>query len=311
MKIIYGLEKVPTSKKTSVVAIGMFDGVHKGHQKIIKTAVKRARETGRSSVAVTFNRHPWEVLKPGSHPPILTSTPLKLRLIEALGVDLAIVIPFTRKFALLEPSQFVERISNRLKIGEIVVGKNFHFGRGASGDAVFLKKYGREQGFKVTSVPLIKTDGASISSTRIRNLLQKGDLTGVKAILGRFPLITGKVVKGVKRGRELGFRTANIQTLEKASIPGSGVFAGYIRVLPGSRKRKCAVSVGTTPTFGGVKPQIEVHIIGFKGDIYGKDIEMEIVSKLREQKAFSSGKALAEQVEDDIERTSSLLAAIR
>jgi riboflavin kinase/FMN adenylyltransferase len=289
----------------------MFDGVHKGHQKIIKTAAKHAKETGKRSVAVTFDRHPWEVLKPGTHPPLLTSTPLKLKLVGALGVDLAVVIPFTKKFASLKPAQFVEQLRSKLRIDEIVVGENFHFGRGASGSAEFLKKLGRQTGFRVTSVPLVRADGAPISSTRVRQLLHKGDLAAAKAILGRYPLLSGKVVKGVKRGRELGFRTANIQTPDKASLPGSGVFAGYIRVLPGPRRRNCAISMGTAPTFGGVKPQIEVHILGFKDDIYGKEIELEIVSKLRDQKAFRSSQELAEQVGEDIEKAKALLEAVR
>lgn len=311
MKIYRGLDNLPSSKKPCVIAIGMFDGVHKGHQKIIRTAVTHARKTGIRSTVVTFDRHPWEVLKPGSHPPLLTSAPLKLRLIAVLEADLVVVIPFTRKFASLKPAQFVEELRNRLRIEEIVVGENFHFGKGASGSAQVLKNLGREMGFRVTSVPLVKADGAPISSTRLRQLLKKGDLAAAKAILGRYPLVTGKVVRGARRGRELGFRTANIQTMDTASLPGSGVFAGYIRILPGKRKKKCAVSIGTAPTFGGVKPRVEVHILGFKDEIYGKDIELEIVSRLRDQKAFPSSQALAEQVAQDIERAKAALQAIR
>lgn len=306
MRIVYGLENIIPSHRRSVIAIGMFDGVHKGHQRIIKTTVKKAKQKRAQSVVFTFNRHPLEVVKPGSHPPILTSSPLKARLIELLGVDLLVVIHFTKTFSELSPNEFVNKISQTMNIEEIVVGENFRFGKGAAGDVAFLKSYGKNKGFQVTSLSLVKAEGDSISSTRIRRLLKEGNLTAVRSILGRFPIVTGLVVAGVGRGSLLGFHTANIETPDKASLPGRGVYAGFIRIGEGRRK-KCAISIGTAPTFSGTKSRLEAHILGFKGDIYGKQVELEIKAKIRDEKKFEDARALARQIARDVKRVKEIL----
>jgi len=278
----------------------MFDGVHKGHRRIIKTAVKRAKEIGAQSVVLTFDRHPLEVIKPGSHPSLLTSPALKARLIELLGVDLLVILPFTKKFSQLSPKQFLDKIRENLKIEQIVVGENFRFGKGAAGDVTFLKEYGQSHGFEVKSLGLVKADGESISSTRIRRLLKEGNLSAVKSFLGHFPIVTGRVVSGAGRGSFLGFHTANIETPDWASLPGKGVYAGFVKI-EGGRRRRCAISIGTAPTFSEKKRRLEAHILGFKGDIYGKSVELEVRARIRDEKKFEDAQALAEQIARDVE----------
>lgn len=307
MKVIYGINKIPSSKKISVLAIGMFDGVHKGHRKIIKTAVARAKERDGRSVVLTFDRHPAKILKPESHPPILTPVPLKLRLFEELGVDITVVVRFTKSFANLGPAEFIDLITSKFKVAEIVIGRNFHFGRKGAGDTPFLKEYGLQHGFKVVSLALVKEKRGKISSTRVRGLLQKGDLKGVRSILGRHPLVWGKVIKGAGRGGQLGFHTANIRCLDRASLPGKGVYAGYIRILPQSKKRKCVIAIGTAPTFKESKPRLEAHILDYKGNIYGKEVELVVITRMREERVFEGGKALAEQVAKDIDKARKIL----
>ncbi len=307
MKVVYGLEKLPSSRKKIVLAIGMFDGVHKGHQKIIKTAVERAEEKGAKSVVITFDRHPAEIVKPDFHPPTLTPLDLKLKLFKELGVDLTVVIKFTKHLSNLEPDEFIRLIVSRFRIVAIVVGFNFHFGKNRIGDITFLRKYGLHHGFKVISIALVKQKGESISSTRVRRLLQSGNIAAVRSILGRNPLLWGKVIKGSGRGRQLGFHTANIKCLNSVSLPRRGVYAGYIRILPHTQRRKCVIAIGKAPTFKEIEARIEAHILDYKGNIYGKDIELEFLTRIRDEKTFPSGEALTEQVKKDIERTRKIL----
>jgi len=290
------------------VAIGVFDGVHQGHQRIIKTAVDDAKKLNAQSVVVTFRPHPLGVLMPGKYPPILTGLDLKIRLIERLGVDLMLVINFTREFARTSAQCFIDEVLiKKLNVLEVVVGEGFRFGKNEAGDVDFLLNSGRKSGFKVKSVPLVLVDEKVISSTRIRNLLRNGKIDEAGRILGHYPKLMGKVIQGCGRGRDVGFCTANIETEDKASVPCEGVYAGFVRL--NDKKRACVVNIGPCPTFNIKEPRIEAHIIDFNEDIYGNKIEIEIIKNLRGQKKFKDKKALSVQINEDIEQTKKILCA--
>lgn len=304
MKVVYGLENIKPLKKPSVVAIGVFDGVHLGHQEIIAKAVDEARKRGASAVIITFDPHPQAIMKPKRRLHVLTSLHLKIELIEQLGADTALIITFTEEFSQLRAEKFAEKILiGILNTVCVVVGAGFHFGKGAAGDVNFLKEYGKKHNFDVVSVPLVLAGGRPISSTRIRSLLSQGDLDGAKAILGRYPRITGTVVKGFGRGSTaLGFPTANIATPDVASVPSKGVYAGLIR-LDWGKEYPCVIDIGTSPTFEkkSKKVEIHVHMPGLRADLYGQKVEVEIQLRIRDEKRFSDEAALKDQIKRDIE----------
>jgi riboflavin kinase/FMN adenylyltransferase len=304
MEVVFGIENLQPTKKASVVAIGVFDGVHLGHQAIIRRVLKEARKMDAQAVVITFEPHPSRIIKPESHSPILTGIKLKTELIEELGVDILLIIKFTKEFSQLTPEEFVSRLLVKLlRTVCVVVGEEFRFGKNAAGDVDFLKKYGKEHNFDVISVPLVLTEGKPISSTRIRSLLFEGNLERAKAILGRYPRFIGVVVRGHGRGDSiLGFPTANIETPDTASVPGQGVYAGWIRLASGE-PQMCVIDIGTSPTFEkqSKKTEIHVHVPGLSADMYGKHVEVEIQLRIRDEKSFLDEKALMEQIASDIE----------
>lgn len=306
MKIAHSLNNLSLDKKKSVVTIGVFDGVHKGHQKIVKTLVAQARKKKLPSVVLTFKPHPFEVIKEGSHPPILTSFKLKTELLRELKVDCLVEIPFTKTFARQSAKKFVEDILiKKLKVACLVVGEDFRFGAGSKGGISLLKDYAKKHRFEVIVIPKLLLDGKEVSSTQIRKLLKAGEITKAKEALGHFPRLTGCVVKGHQRGKKFGFATANLKTPDKASIPKNGVYAGFVRI--NKTRKPCVIDIGTSPTFGKTRTIVHTHIFHFDQDIYGKELEVEIWSYLRDEKAFSSEKELANQIKKDIEQAKKLL----
>lgn len=298
MKVIQGLDSSELNKETSVAAIGVFDGVHRGHQKVINEAITQARNIGARSVVITFNKHPREIIKPGSHPPILTSPELKKRLIAGLNADLLVVIEFDKLLASLKPDEFMDLICQRIGIIKIVVGENFRYGAAAAGNLEVLQAYGAAKKIEIFGIPLLKMRDQTVSSTWIRAQLKAGDIDSVKEALGRFPLVTGTVVPGHGRGGSLGYHTANIRTREKAMLPSEGVYAGYIWV--GDRKYPGAINIGKNPTFGGERRQLEVFILDFDSDVYGEEITLEFRLRLRDENKFASAQLLAEQIAKDV-----------
>src|SRR5256885_5059845 len=258
-----GYDAAPSGWGRSALTIGVFDGVHRGHQEIIGHTVKRARDLGVQSVVVTFDPHPAEVVRPGSHPAILTEPARKAELIEALGADVLCVIPFTPEFSRLPAEQFVHDVLvEHLHVALVVVGENFRFGHKAAGDEATLTRLGRTFGFSVEESPLVTSGlllsegaaageewsvGTVFSSTYIRACVDAGDVVAAAAALGRPHRIEGVVVRGDQRGRELGFPTANLLTGQYAAIPADGVYAAWM-VRRGER-HMAAVSIGTNPTF--------------------------------------------------------------
>jgi riboflavin kinase/FMN adenylyltransferase len=302
-----GLEAVPTGWGRSVVTVGVFDGVHRGHQQLIGRAVGRARERGLPAVLVTFDPHPAEVVRPGSHPARLTTLPRRADLVAELGIDAFCVLPFTPELARTEPAEFVhEVLVERLHAADVVVGRNFTFGHRAAGDVTLLTELGRRFGFGVEGVELITDDGITFSSTYIRACIDAGDVEAAAAALGRPHRVEGVVVHGDRRGRELGFPTANLSTAPYTALPADGVYAG--RFALGDRLLPAAISVDTNPTFSGRVRTLEAYVLDVDEDFYGFEVALDFVHRLRGQERFADVTALVEQMHRDVARTRELLS---
>jgi riboflavin kinase/FMN adenylyltransferase len=304
-----GYEAVPGGFGRSVVTIGVFDGVHRGHQAIIGHTVKRARDLGLHSVVVTFDPHPAEVVRPGSHPAVLTEPVRKAELIEQLGIDALSVVPFTPEFSRLSPEAFVHDVLvDALHAAVVVVGDNFRFGHRAAGDLTLLGRLGRTFGFTLDQAPLVADEGLVFSSTYIRSCVDAGDVTAAAAALGRPHRLGGVVVRGDQRGREIGFPTANLMCHRYAAIPADGVYAAWlVRGGKHGGLLPAAVSVGTNPTFSGRERRVEAYVLDFEGDLYGERVSLDFVAHLREQRVYEGIEPLVAQIRDDVEQTRAAL----
>jgi riboflavin kinase / FMN adenylyltransferase len=304
-----GYDAAPGGWGRSVVTIGVFDGVHRGHQEIIGHTVKRARELGVQSVVVTFDPHPSEVVRPGSHPPVLTEPARKAELIEQLGVDVLCVLPFTLEFSRLSAEAFVHDVLvAHLHAALIVVGENFRFGHRAAGDIDLLRRLGRTFGFAVEGAPLVADDSTVFSSTYIRSCVDAGDVTAAARALGRPHRLEGVVVRGDGRGREIGFPTANLLTGQYAAVPADGVYAAWL-VRGRGERLPAAVSIGTNPTFSGRERRVEAYVLDFDGDLYGERLALDFVSRLREMRTYTGVEPLVTQIHEDVTQTRDVLAA--
>jgi riboflavin kinase/FMN adenylyltransferase len=303
-----------------VVTIGMYDGVHRGHQHLIGVAVARAHALNRPALLVTFDPHPSEVVRPGSHPAILTSADRKAELVAALGVDAMCVLPFTAEFSRLSPEEFAHTVLvEHLHCAQVVVGRNFTYGHRAAGTVETLAAEGRRFGFGVEAVDLtsvgsapdLSGDGAvTISSTYIRACVAAGDMASAALALGRPHRVDGIVVRGDRRGRELGYPTANVESPAHTAVPADGVYAGrlVLRDHAGLSRSShpAAISVGSNPTFSGARRTVEAHLLDFDGDLYGEHVGVEFVERLRPMLSFSGVPELLEAMADDVARTRSL-----
>ena len=306
-----GLEDVPDGWGRSVVTIGSFDGVHRGHQLIIGKAVARARELGLPCVVASFDPHPSEVVRPGSHPALLAPHHRRAELMARLGVDALLVLPFTPEFSRLTPEDFVSAVLvHALGARLVVEGPNFRFGYKAAGDVAALAALGRRHDFEVEVIDLYVRGeaggGVAFSSTLIRGLVAGGDVAGADEILGRPHRVEGVVVRGAQRGRELGYPTANVDTLPHSAIPADGVYAGWLVVA--DERMPAAISVGTNPTFDGTERTVEAYAIDRVGlDLYGLHAAVEFLAYLRGQEKFDSIDALLERMAVDVKRAKELI----
>jgi riboflavin kinase / FMN adenylyltransferase len=304
-----GVAEAPAGWGRSVVTIGVFDGVHRGHQAIIGHAVRRATELGVSSVVVTFDPHPAEVVRPGSHPAMLTESGRKAELVESLGVDVLCVIPFTVEFSHLPAETFVHDVLvEHLHASAVVVGENFRFGHRAAGDVALLTRLGRTFGFTVEGAPLVQSgpDDTILSSTYIRACIDAGDVVAAAAALGRPHRLEGIVVRGDARGRQIGFPTANLAVARHAAVPADGVYAAWL-VRRGHGPARAAVSIGSNPTFAGRERRVEAYVLDFDGDLYGERLALDFVAHLREQRRYEGIEPLVAQIRDDVAQTRTLL----
>ena len=292
----------------SCATIGNFDGVHLGHQKLIARVRDRARILKISSVVITFDPHPLRVLVDKKTPPFITLTEQKLELISKLEVDYVLCIKFTKDLAALKPEEFVQKyLVNGLKLKELIIGYDYAFGKGRRGNFELLKKLGEKFGFAVEQLSPVMVDGAIVSSTRIRDMVQAGMVWEARKLLGRFYRVQGKVITGQKRGGPLlGFPTANI-CLKDELFHKTGVYAVWVEVLgqvyPG------VANIGYNPTFGNDYLSVEAHILNFKQNIYGQDIRVHFVQRLRSEKKFSGLDELKKQIKADIELGQKILSS--
>jgi riboflavin kinase/FMN adenylyltransferase len=312
-----GLAATPGDLGRTVVTIGMYDGVHRGHQALIGAAVERARALRRPCLLLTFDPHPAEVIRPGSHPAILTSLDRKAELVAELGVDAMCVLPFTQEFMRLSPETFTHTVLvEHLHAAQVVVGENFTYGHKAAGTVQTLAAEGRRFGFTVEGLPLRNVEGegeeVTISSTYIRACVAAGDMESATQALGRPHRVDGVVVVGDRRGRALGYPTANVESPPFTAIPADGVYAGHLvlrdpRSGVSKERYPAAISVGTNPTFEGSRRTVEAFVLDFDGDLYGEHVGVEFVSRLRAMAAFPDVDSLVAAMDDDVVRTRALL----
>jgi riboflavin kinase/FMN adenylyltransferase len=291
---------IPRDRGT-VATVGTFDGVHLGHWSVLEEINRRASETGRRSVLVTFDPHPLRIVRPEHAPPLLTTPVEKKEILAESGLDYAVFLSFTGALSRYEPRRFVEEILiARLGVEELVIGYDHGFGRDRSGDPDTLMAIGAELGFSVDVVAPVQADEKAVSSSRIRKAIGAGDMAQARACLGRHYSVRGLVVRGEGRGHGLGFPTANLRIAERDKlIPPQGIYA--VRAVLRSGMYRGALHLGPRPTFKGSPPTIELHILDFDSDIYGEEVRVDFVDYLREIRPFSSVEALIEQLREDVE----------
>ncbi|MFJ2505818.1 bifunctional riboflavin kinase/FAD synthetase [Microbacterium sp. NPDC087592] len=298
-------EEVPGGFGPSAVAIGKFDGVHAGHRAVIERLKEAAAATGSRAVAVTFDRNPLAVIRPDRCPENVVTVERKLELLGGLGLDATLVLTFDEEMAARSAEDFVvDILVGALQVSTVLVGQDFRFGHRGAGTPELLRELGPRYGFSVEVVDDVYLPGSPrrVSSSWIRELLMEGDVASATTVLGRYPDVRGEVVHGLKRGRELGFPTANLSTIVDAFVPADGVYAGWLVDHDTGIRHPSAISVGTNPTFDDVLVrQVEAHVLGETGlDLYGHDVTVEFVARLRGMVAFEGIEKLMEQMGADV-----------
>jgi riboflavin kinase/FMN adenylyltransferase len=290
----------------TLLAIGVFDGVHAGHRYLLEKLQQRAAEKNLLSGVVTFSPHPQSVLHPNKQLPWLSSLEDRIGAFKELGVKMVAVLTFTPKVAQLSAREFLSLVKKQLRMCGIMVGPDFTLGRGGEGNIDLLRTLGREMRFSVEVIPHFTINGEIVSSTLIRRALAQGDMRKVERLMGRYFYLGGEVITSDKRGRVLGFPTANLNIKPQQALPGNGIYATIAHV--DGRQFPSATNVGIRPTFGEGEKTVETHLLNYKGDLYGKDMRLEFVQKLRDEKRFPSSEELKVQIEKDVRETEAILA---
>jgi riboflavin kinase/FMN adenylyltransferase len=307
MDVARGVASLPLDWGPTAVTAGFFDGVHRGHQAVLGRTVDEAADRGLVPVAVTFDRHPREVLTPSDVPLLLTTLERKAGLIADLGFLALVVLEFTEEFSRWSPEEFVRGVLvEGLRARHVCVGSNFTFGHKAAGNLATLTELGRSHDFSVGGVGLVELNGRPVSSSSIRTALGRGDLDWPTEALGRRYTVDGTVTPGAGRGAGLGFPTANLEVPSRMLLPGEGVYAGKAYV--GDDSHVAAINVGTNPTFGGEPLHAEAFLLDFEGDVQGSPMAIEFWTRLRDEVRFESADELARQISDDVERTRALVS---
>jgi riboflavin kinase / FMN adenylyltransferase len=293
-----------------VLTIGNFDGVHRGHQRLLSEVVSAAQALGVRSGALTFDPLPLEVLRPEVSPARLTTTKDRLQLIEALGIDTVFPIHFTTEVAALEARQFIEQVADAFHPVELIVGADFAFGRGRSGNIDVLRQLGEQFGYRLRVIDRIGDGAEDFSSSRVRSSLALGDVQQAAGVLGRPYFLRGTVVEGQRRGRELGFPTANLSLSGKLLIPADGIYAAMTQIRTGGELFPSMVYVGSNPTFEGNTRVVEVNLIDFDADLYGAELVVLFAERVRGDQRFENAELLIAQMHRDQERTIGVITTL-
>lgn len=315
VRFFRNLDEIPAGWGDCVVTIGVFDGVHLGHQQVVEQAVSRGRGLGVPTLTVTFDPRPVEVLAPDKAPPMLTTVATRVRLLGECGADAVVALPFSRELSQLAPEDFVRAVLvEKLHVRAVVVGEDFRFGHRAAGDVALLAKLGESLGFSVEGVPAVGEQGAPYSSSGVRRSVSEGDVAAARRVLGRPHRVEGTVERGDGRGKEMGYPTANVACPSDTAIPADGVYAGWL-VRDGEQgvtRWPAAVSVGTNPTFAGAARRVEAYVLDRDDlDLYGEHVAVEFVARLRDTLRFDSAAELVTEMDSDVRRARDLLAGAR
>lgn len=291
--------------KGMLLAIGVFDGVHIGHKHLLSELVRQARQRNLISGVITFGQHPKNVLKAGASRPFLTSLPQKIKLLKEQAVEVVITLSFTLELAQLGSSQFISLLRQHLKMQGLVLGPDFALGRNREGDIEALRTLSESLDFSLTVVPHAVLNGEIVSSTAIRNALAGGDIEKVHRMLGRYFSLEGKVITGSGRGAELGFPTANLDIDPGQALPADGIYASRAHI--DDRQRRAVTNIGKRPTFDETERTVETYILDYRGDLYRRQLKVDIIQKLRDEKRFGTVAALKKQIEQDIKQARAIL----
>ena len=294
--------------RDSALTLGVFDGVHRGHQHLIRATVKEARKSGRLALVATFRNHPGSVLRPDFRPSYITGLDDRISLMGALGVDRVIPITFDLELSELGARDFVALLQRRLRMQALVVGPDFALGRNREGDVPTLTSLSNDMGFSLVVSDLLEDDGRPVRSTVVRQALAEGDLALVQTLLGRHFALEGAVERGAGRGKVLGFPTANLRIAPDRALPGDGIYATW--ALVGERRHMAATSIGARPTFGETDRTVEAFLLDFDGDLYGSEVRLEFVQRLRDDVKYDSVEALKDQIGRDVDETRRILGAV-
>jgi len=296
---------VATPQRDTLLTIGVFDGVHAGHRHLLETLKLRAADRSLLSGVVTFDPHPQSVLHPDNDLPWLSDVEDRVRSIRELGIDLVVVLTFTKEVALLTAQQFLTMIKTHLRMRGIVVGPDFALGQGREGSIDQLRELGRQLGFSVEAVSQYTANGEAVSSTLIRQALAEGNTRKVHAMMGRYFHVKGMVITSAKRGRKLGFPTANIDIRPRQALPGDGIYATIADA--DGRRFASATNVGARPTFGDMRRTVEAYLLNYEGDLYGRELRLEFVQKVRDEQRFASAEELKKQIDRDVREVKAIL----
>ena len=307
MQVQEELQKFVPPRDT-VLTVGVFDGVHLGHQRLIEYLMRRALAEDHQAGVVTFRSHPRLVLAPGATLHFLTSLDERIHLLNKLGLELVVPLTFDRELANLTARQFLGLLQVHLRMRGLVVGPDFALGKNREGDVNVLHRIGKESGFWVEVVSPGMVNGEVVSSTAIRQALPKGDVAKANRLLGRHFALSGRVTHGDERGKQLGYPTANVEVSPQQAIPGDGVYATVARL--GLKEYRSVTNIGRRPTFGKGERTLEVYLIGFDGTVYGEEIELKVVERLRPEKHFPTPEALKEQIGRDVQAAVSILEKV-
>jgi len=304
MQVETELAKFPPEKDMSLT-IGVFDGVHLGHKHLIAQLTELARKQGLVSGVVTFSRHPREVLAPQTRLPFLTDLDQRIELLKNEGVGAVITLSFTPELARLSPKEFLGKLKKHLRMRGLVIGPDFALGRNREGNTDALRHLGEEMGFSLTVVPPLKINGEVVSSTAVRKALTEGDMKRVQSLIGRPFRLHGRVVTGDKRGIELGFPTANLDTEAEQALPAEGVYTS--RACIDDQSYPAMTNIGRHPTFGGSQRLVEVYLLDYEGDLYGRELTVDIIDRLRGEIKFDTPEELKKQIAEDVKRGKAIL----